>query len=177
MKKITLLIALTLSLSVLGQSEEKNELKLNAFNLIALSAIDITYERLLTEESAIGTSLYVYSGNNQDEVGEYYKSFSITPYYRNYFSKNYAKGFFVEAFAMLSSRKKFDDIFDNPNTQKKESNFAMGIAVGGKWVTKKGFLAEISIGIGRNLFQKNNDEYYDETPIVGRGGISIGKRF
>jgi hypothetical protein len=26
---------------------------------------------------------------------------------------------------------------------------ALGISVGGKWVTKKGFVAEISLGIGR----------------------------
>lgn len=165
---------------MIGQNESKNEIKLNAFSIIALSSIDITYERILSDESAIGTSLYIYSGNSQDEIGEFYKSFSITPYYRNYFSRGYAKGFFVEAFSMISSRKDsfYDyDYYDDSYEEKKKINFALGIAVGGKWVTKKGFIAEISIGIGRNLFQNNNDEYYDEAPVVGRGGISIGKRF
>lgn len=177
MKKNILLLTLLISSIMMGQNEKKNELKLNAFNLIVLSAIDITYERILTEESTIGTSIYIYSGSNQDDIGDLYKSFSITPYYRNYFSKNYAKGFFVEAFAMVSSRKKFQYLFDSIDVPQKETNFSMGIAVGGKWVTKKGFLVEISAGIGRNLFQNSEDEYYDETPIVGRGGISIGKRF
>lgn len=53
----------------------------------------------------------------------------------------------------------------------------MRTTISRKWVTQKGFLVEISAGIGRNLFQNSEDEYYDETPIVGRGGISIGKRF
>jgi hypothetical protein len=180
MKKIVLLFTLLISSIMIGQNESKNEIKLNAFSIIALSSIDITYERILSNESAIGTSLFIYTGGNDEDFAEVYKSFSLTPYYRNYFSSGYAKGFFVEAFSMISSRNNsfYDyDYYNDNREEKKKINFALGIAVGGKWVTKKGFIAEISIGIGRNLFQNNNDEYYDEAPVVGRGGISIGKRF
>jgi hypothetical protein len=55
----------------------------------------------------------------------------------------------------------------------KETGFALGIAVGGKFVIKSGFTAEISLGVGRNLFSNNNDD----NNLVSRGGISLGYRF
>ena len=51
----------------------------------------------------------------------------------------------------------------------------MGVSVGGKWVTKSGFVAEIFGGIGRNIL--NNDDSSDPIKVAGRVGISIGKRF
>lgn len=46
----------------------------------------------------------------------------------------------------------------------------MGIAAGGKFLTKNGFVGEIYGGVGR-LFGNSNVEAYP------RGGITIGKRF
>ena len=37
--------------------EKQNELKINAFNLIAFEYIDITYERILNEESSVGVGM------------------------------------------------------------------------------------------------------------------------
>ena len=59
------------------------------------------------------------------------------------FGKKYAAGFFVEGFGLLSSVKETflnfgDDVFFNEDNV---TNFALGIGVGGKWVTKRGFLA------------------------------------
>lgn len=184
MKKIIFVLFTVLALTkVQSQTEKQNEFKLNAFNLIALKAIDITYERILNEESAIGTSLFISgsSDNSADGLKDY-RIFSLTPYYRNYFSTEYAKGFFVEAFAMVHSSYDYTyedyNSYDYSYNYNKETNarFALGIAVGGKWVTKKGFLVEISGGIGRNLFTNDNNET-EGAPVVGRGGISIGRRF
>jgi len=66
MKKITLLLLLAfITLQINAQEKEgtkeskypenvekKYELKLNAFNLIAFAAIDISYERLIDESSS-----------------------------------------------------------------------------------------------------------------------------
>ncbi|MBT8236335.1 MAG: DUF3575 domain-containing protein [Bacteroidia bacterium] len=153
---------------------DRNELKLNAFNLIAFTAIDINYERLINEEASFGTGLFINTGDDND-FG-YYRTFSLTPYYRQFFSKRYAKGFFVEGFAMLNSGKEIYDLFlEDQGGQAREDSFtafALGISVGGKFVTTRGFVAEIYAGIGRNLFG------VDLAPeVIGRGGISLGFRF
>ena len=59
------------------------------------------------------------------------------------------------------------------------TEFSLGISVGGKWVTKSGFVTEIFGGIGRNLLNSNNydDDGFDPINIAGRIGVSIGKRF
>tara|TARA_B100000809_G_scaffold137843_2_gene135329 strand:- start:46 stop:636 length:591 start_codon:yes stop_codon:yes gene_type:complete len=158
----------------------KNEVKINAFTLIAFGAIDITYERVLNNESSAGISIYVLGQNNIDS--EFYRTFSLTPYYRSYFSDMYNKGFFIELFAMAYSREdeyynSYDSIENGDTTSnyetEKHTGAALGISVGGKWVTKTGFIAEISLGIGRVMIGNTNDE----VPVVGRGGITIGKRF
>ena len=33
------------------------------------------------------------------------------------------------------------------------TDFALGIGLGGKWITKSGFIGELNLGIGRNLFE------------------------
>lgn len=165
--------------------QPKNEIKLNTFTLIAFGAVDITYERILNDESSVGLSIYALGQNNTDS--EDYRTFSITPYYRTYFSKNYNRGFFLEIFTMYSKRKsnyythsdyQYDEndnyISSNSYYETKEyKGVALGISVGGKWVTKKGFVVEVSGGIGRIIIGNSGDD----VPIVGRGGISIGKRF
>ena len=54
-----------------------------------------------------------------------------------------------------------------------KTDFALGFGIGGKWITKKGFVFEINSGVGRNLFNSNDNDYQ----IVGRGGITLGYRF
>ena len=64
----------------------------------------------------------------------------------------------------------------NNYTSKNITEFSLGISVGGKWVTKSGFVTEIFGGIGRNILNSNEDSY-DPINIAGRIGVSIGKRF
>ncbi|EAQ99747.1 DUF3575 domain-containing protein [Maribacter sp. HTCC2170] len=155
---------------------DKHELKINASNLIAFQFLDFSYETLLNEESSLGLGVLVNVGD--DNFLDEYRTFSLTPYYRQYFSRKYAKGFFVEGFGMLNSGKEEYYVYDEINgvdyiNDDKYTDFALGISVGGKFVTNRGFVAEIYGGIGRNLIGAN--QYFSE--IVGRGGISIGYRF
>jgi hypothetical protein len=180
MKKISiLLLILFLSVNPLfsqndlkeDNKTQKNvsEIKLNALYLI-IGAFDIAYERTINEESAFGVSLFL---PFDEDVSDTYK-FSISPYYRFYFGKEYATGFFAEGFGLLNSTR--DEYYNNNNysyTYEDNTDFALGIGVGGKWVTKRGVFFEISGGIGRNLFN-NNDSNYE---IIGKGGISVGYRF
>jgi hypothetical protein len=176
-KKITLSALLFIvSISLFSQENEikKNELKINMSNLIGFKWFDVSYERLLNEESSIGVGT-LFSLDKESEGLDEYRTFSITPYYRQFFSSKYAEGFFVEAFTMLHSGKNYEYNYDSYANQytneSKYTDLAVGISVGGKWVTKRGFVAEVYAGIGRDLLNQSDIE------VVGRGGVSIGYRF
>jgi hypothetical protein len=172
MKKILVLFSLTVFTFGYSQDKEttyfnKNEIKGNALMLVA-GAFEATYERILNEESGAGVSLFVpYDTTIATK-------FSLTPYYRFYFGKKPAAGFFAEGFGMINSYEYDNNIFYNGNSNTgNRTDFALGFGIGGKWITKKGFVFEINSGVGRNLFNSNNTDY----KIVGRGGITLGYRF
>lgn len=183
MKKIILVCFLTLSiLGVNAQDTEaikdvqkQNEVKLNGLYLV-LGAFEGTYERLLNEESGVGVSVFVPFADDVNDDLNYY----ISPYYRFYFGNKYAAGFFVEGFGMLNSYKsnilEFNNfLFDVVETDEENvTDFALGIGIGGKWVTNRGMFAEVNFGVGRNLF---NSSDYDDYEFVGKASISIGIRF
>lgn len=187
MKKITLITLLLISsFSIFAQDETEeiqnplgdNEVKINMLNLIAFKWLDVSYEHLINEEASFGVSVLAnMDSDGNDNGSDFYRTFSITPYYRHFFSSKYARGFFVEAFTMLHTGK--DDYFDydsyngnnSYNNEGKYTDFAVGISIGAKYMTKRGFVAEFYLGLGRDLL--GNSEF----EVVGRGGISIGRRF
>lgn len=179
MKKIiTLLVVSLFCTNGFSQTDEptsivnNNELKVNALYLI-LGSFDVSYERILNEESAVGISLNAPFDNDNWDI-----NYTATGYYRYYFGKKIASGFFGEAFGMLNNVDDF--IYEETSTdynyeQKTLTDFALGIGLGGKWVTKKGLLLEINAGVGRNLF---NNQYDDrDYELIGRAGITVGYRF
>lgn len=72
-----------------------------------------------------------------------------------------------------------DYVYDyNSNFEDKNetiTDFAIGLGLGGKWITKRGVIFEINAGVGRNLFSEYNDNR--DLEFVGRGGITVGYRF
>lgn len=175
------LVFLSINLGLFAQNESaQNELKINMSNLIGFKFFDIGYERILNEESALGVNLLFNIDKNSDATSlDEYRTFSITPYYRHFFSDKHAQGFFVEAFTMLHTAKKISDYYYDPvndtyynnDNSDKYTDFAVGISAGGKWVSNRGFVAEIYLGIGRDMLGNSDVE------VVGRGGVSIGYRF
>lgn len=181
MKKISLILLLASSILSFSQqndqnlidSSKQNELKINGLYLV-IGSFELTYERALNEESALGISAFLpFDEDIKDDINYY-----ISPYYRFYFGKKYASGFFVEGFGMLNSVKEEEEVvlsppdlvgFDEVNT----TDFALGIGLGGKWVTNRGFLAELNFGVGRNLFNSSDSD----NEFVGKVGISVGFRF
>jgi hypothetical protein len=197
MKKILLFLLVTfVSLSFTAQEfegpkenrypegvEKKNELKLNAFNLIAFAALDISYEKVISANSSYGVAIfYNFSDYENDDI-TFPKKFSITPYYRWFFSEyQYAQGFFIEGFGMLNTFQGFYNSYDYNNNYSKiktQTSFALGISVGGKFVLKEGFTAEVLAGVGRNLIKGESQEDYNtfQNEIIGRFGVSLGYRF
>ena len=155
-----------------NDTEPSNEVKVNALYMV-IGAVDVTYERLLNEESGVGLNVFLpFDEDIKDDI-DYY----ISPYYRLYFGKKYASGFFLEGFGLLSSVKEntlalvAGDIL--VNREETVTDFALGIGLGGKWVTNSGFIGEVSFGVGRNLF--NSDDFNND--FVAKLGISVGYRF
>ena len=196
MKKNLLLLLLTLfSLQFTAQEKEgtkeskypqdvdkKYEFKINAFNLIAFAAIDISFERLIDKKSSYGVAVFYNFSDYADSDIAFPKKFSITPYYRWFFSENkYARGFFIEGFGMLNTYQDNYSYDFNSNYGKIETqtSFALGISVGGKFVITEGFTAEVLAGVGRNLIKGESHESYQDfqNEVIGRFGISLGYRF
>ena len=184
MKKINLLVVFFIisGISIFAQQKEtnyslaKNEVKINMSNLIGFKFFDVGYEAILNEESTLGVNILFNLDTDSENDGlDEYRTFSITPYYRHFFSNKYASGFFVEVFTMLHSG---EDEYYYSNSEpydsyvnEKYTDFAVGISAGSKFVSRRGFVAEIYLGIGRDLLNNH------EVEVVGRGGIAIGYRF
>ena len=155
--------------------EDKNELKVNGLFLI-LGAIEVDYQYLINDESGIGIDVLLAFDDYNLDI-----NYAVSPYYRQYFGKKRAAGFFVEGFGMLNSTDDYfyDETYD-ATTQTFSYNygtdtvvdFALGIGTGVKLLTKRGFIVEIDLGIGRNLFKTDRDY-----TIIGKGGVHLGYRF
>lgn len=149
-----------------------NEIKLNL--LMSIVGIpELNYERIVADDQAVGLALLV--GLDSDESD--YK-FGAIPYYRVYFGKKKASGFFIEANAAVLNLERnvyqyFEDQYFGTYVTSKPSTitrFGLGAAAGGKFLTKSGFIGEAYFGLGR-IFGENDLEAYP------RIGITIGKRF
>ena len=147
-------------------SENVWEVKANALYLI-VGAVEVSAERSLNSESALGLTVFLpYDKDVKDDI-QYY----ISPYYRLYFGNKQTAGFFLEGFAMINSTDR-DFIFEDDEDDF-VTDLALGIGLGGKWLTKSGFVGEISFGVGRNLFNPEGSDL----EFIGKGGISVGYRF
>ncbi len=174
MKKAILILLLITSVISYGQEKEtkneknRTEIKFNVFSL-AINSIDFELERTLNDYSSVGMSFKQAFFEGQTN--------SISAFYRYYLGKNYASGFFLEGFGMYHSK---NDIFSRTfhfGTQdilELRSDFALGLGIGYKWVSKKGIIIQANLGAGRNLF--NGKKSYGEL-YPGKAGINIGYRF
>lgn len=154
----------------------KNELKVNLLSSI-LALPEISYERLLEDNMGVGLSLAFGIGDAGDDLSDY--KFLAVPHYRLYFGKKPAAGFFIEGNAALSSVKEnyyysyssFNGYYVSNVESKTRFNFGLGAAIGAKFLTRNGFLGEISGGVGRFI---GSDKSVEAFPRIG---ITLGKRF
>ena len=168
MKKTIALILFVLVFKI--SSAQTNEIKVDVFDILALLALDVSFEHNLNTESSIGISA-LFNFAKSSSSFRYEQEFALTPYYRQ---RMFSKGnfdYYGEFFGSLN-RGDIDvdklEVGDSPTY----TDFALGLSFGGKYVSANGFVADIHAGIGRNLFNT------DLSPsIVPRVGVSIGKQF
>ncbi|WP_413511329.1 DUF3575 domain-containing protein [Myroides odoratus] len=155
------------------ENQKRNEFKLNVvFPLFG--TFEATYERHLTDKSAVGISgLYVFNNDKSNEDMNY----MFSPYYRRYFGKKQASGLFVEGFGAVSSIDG-EKIYDTPahTTFTKGDDvidFSLGLGIGSKWVTKSGFVFEVNARMGKLLFNSGKTDHTH----VARFGFHVGYTF
>lgn len=173
-KKSLFFLFLLITMQIFSQenqqeSRAKNEIKIDVSDIVFFSALEISYERFNSSDMTYGVA-FLWNINNDD----FYENFAITPFFRYYFFNKEdfgVKGFFVEAFSKFASGEYSESLFFSDD---KESYFdvGLGFSIGNKWVSSKGFTAELSIGSGRNLKLSNTSPDF-----VFRGGFSIGYMF
>ena len=155
----------------------EQELSINAFNLVVFGIVDLSYERIISENSTWAVEGFYHPGKDDYFNDAYYKKLSLTGKYKHFFSSNYARGFYVHGFGMLSNGDYetdyyYDDISQDYVYETNDyTDFAIGFGLGGKFVSKGGFLLDLSAGVGRNLFSTESPE------IVGQFMVNLGYRF
>ena len=186
------------------QKPKKNEISFNALSLLTGIALDFSFEKVFNTKHSLGTTLRFGFREIEDTDRKMLQNSSISLYYRCYFLKHTSfksKGIFIEVFSSyvnLDIREDitpfdwgidYTDLYGTTSAQSKTTtssssqeqifsraetitSFAIGIGLGKKWIIKNNFTFEIFAGFG--LY--NADEI-NHNNLLGRLGISIGKRF
>jgi Protein of unknown function (DUF3575) len=174
-KKYVLFILLNVLTITMNSQETKAKLPSNElrFNMLyAVSGLpEIAYEKIINDESSVGITLAV-------SVDSYIDlRYIILPNYRHYFSNKRAAGFFIEAnsaFYMARATKYgyLDDGSYFGVAIGNKAGFGLGMAIGSKFISKRNWTANFTLGFGRDLINANfiNESY-------PRLEISVGKRF
>ena len=154
------------------------EFKLDFLDLLVFPALSVGYEKINDSSTAFGTTLFINLGGEDSDWND---NLAITPYYRFYFlqSEDYGGyGVFAEVFTKFAfgDAEVYNDI-SNTSVDENYFDMALGLAVGRKWINRKGFTLETLLGVGRNLFFDEESDSSDRTAASARLNISIGKRF
>ncbi|SEK54156.1 hypothetical protein SAMN04487910_0771 [Aquimarina amphilecti] len=170
---------------------KKNEISINPFNIVVFGALDLGYERILSSNNTLGFDLFYRLTDDDDNDDDndddfidtddvFDKEIAFTTRFKYFFGDRIARGFYIEAFGMLSfgEHEEYVEVFDNQGNfissnyvDQEYTDFALGFAVGGKFVTRNGFFIDIGFGIGRNLFSDKSPE------IIVRPNLYLGYRF
>ena len=154
------------------------EFKLDFLDLLVFPALSVGYEKINDSSTAFGTTLFINLGGEDSDWND---NLAITPYYRFYFlqSEDYGGyGVFAEVFTKFAFGDA--DVYNLTSSTYNEENYfdmALGLAVGRKWINRKGFTLETLFGVGRNLFFDEESDSGDRSAASARLNISIGKRF
>ena len=154
------------------------EFKLDFLDLLVFPALSVGYEKINDSSTAFGATLFINLGGEDSDWND---NLAITPYYRFYFlqSEDYGGyGVFAEVFTKFAFGDA--DVYNETSFTYNNENYfdmALGLAVGRKWINRKGFTLETLFGVGRNLFFDEESDSGDRSAASARLNISIGKRF
>ena len=163
---------------------KKNELRVDLLSLVALSKVNLSYERFLNKDFSVGLSLnYANSKSVIEDFDEGNRNnmpkYEITPYVRYSLSKSLIRYYFLEVFASANGGdfreivRKVDNNIGYYDIQKSSYfDVAVGGSAGYKMYLKEKFAIEFLVGFGVNTIDtaKSPD-------VFSRVGLSFGYRF
>lgn len=193
MKKISLLFCFFFALTSFAQINsdsivspvvaKKNEVKVDVLNLISNGKLGITYERFLKNDFSVGiTGMFLNKSSKKDDFSKDNTrtliDYQVIPYVRYALSKSAVNLYYVEAFSSINGGK-FKELKTLNNgsadyvvtSVETYNDLAIGASVGYKFYIKDSFVLDLTIGMGKNLFQA------DSPKTISRLGINLGYRF
>ena len=150
---------------IFSGTQVKHEIRFNLTNGIA-GFPEINYERFITDNSGIGIAGAL---SLENKMNQSLRSL-LLPYYRLYFGKGFASGFFIEGNLALATENIYGYTLGGPSDYENKQFFGMGVAIGVKLLSRNGFVGEIYSGLGR-LYGNTQERSYP------RVGICLGKRW
>ena len=192
--KLTLL-TIFLTLSSLGLAAQEvvessspikyHEVRLNLLALPYASELSAEYEYAIASPFSIGCTVSAYIGD-ESANGLSFPTFGVMPYGRWYFGGNWFSiaspnaGFLIEVNSAIGYYDKLKNVYYSGNWLNWErteeivsgTSFGIGLGAGFKYVTRKGWSAEVSLRMGRNLVKASNRNGGYIYPA-----ISVGYRF
>lgn len=135
-----------------------------------IGTLELKYEYLLNEKSGAGMR-YLYTFNH--EFIELRQDISL--FYRRYYGKKYAGGFYNEVFLSYNSVENTESFIQNEqlfDVNQLSHNVGIGFGLGTKLISKDGILLDLGVGIGYNFYRSDfNDR------AIPRLITSFGFRF
>lgn len=183
MRKIFLALFLTAGLcsaqtADVAEKQRKNDIVTDPVLLIAVPLANISYERLISENKGVGINAMMFLDRKEDRFTQF------SAYYRMYFGKKYASGFFLEGFIPVTTNSNDDYNYVYEETtgfyytssvnKRSITTVGIGFGVGGKWVLRNNLVIEASGGLARRFGDRDN--YYFEE-VTGKIMGGIGYRF
>lgn len=151
---------------------KRNELNVNTVYLFG-GYPELSYERIIGKRFALGISIgYRIDLKKRNYVDDLITfDYAILPYYRFYFGKKRATGFFLEGNSIVFSRT-------SGANEEREIGAGLGIGLGLKFRIGKNWSLGIVAGGGYNLLQEPcNNDIFCFPDMYPRLGLTIGKSF
>lgn len=164
---------------------KKNEITVNAFELVAGGVLPISYERFIDNGQSVSLKAYFFDKAYADFGNSNNNVVSLQVYYNLYFSeKKQNAGFHFSPFLKYTKGNYINsyyyyDYSTNVGYTKSEKlnvNAAIaGFGIGYKYLWRKKLSFGLNIDLGRVLNEQN---YYKEREVVQiRTGLNVGVRF
>ncbi len=171
MKKHIFVVVLLAGLSM---SAQNHQVKVDLLDILLLRSLDVAYEKPLNDEASVGVSVFVNFEPRENDF-RYNEDFQITPYFRQKFTKKGKFDVFGELFGSLNfgeTDEEKDDAGMITEEAENYTDFALGLGLGAQHISKNGYIFEVNVGIGRNLFNTKVAPNF-----IPRVGLSVGKQF
>lgn len=177
----------------------RNELSLNAFELILGGVLPINYERYLKNNQSLGIKAFIFDKHYNDITESEYGTFSLQAQYMIYFSERRDHhGLYTAPFLKYTGGTASDQVFffSQTSSSSRQEDYEYnvnallaGFELGYKFVVKKHFTFALAADLGRVLNQGNYygynyssdgfqvDNFSEYGPVEFRFGVNMGYRF